>query len=350
MQYTALNRLATLAVHEHINFEQAREFLHEASKVAERNNDMTGLGETEWNIAQLSFYQLDMNSVIEHGTRALQLARQLGQMELIARSLNVIASGKKESGCWSEAEVCAEEALALYKELGNRAMEADCLCLLASIFLNTGRTRDGISVARAAYTMSQEVENAWGQANGSYHLAVGAMETGAYTEALELAQQCISIAHAEALLSWQGLGLILQGTIFRAMLALDEARTAHLKAFEFYQNVKIPALIQMVSFELCADFAMTAIWDKAHIYALQALATDEYYILLSTRLAHWYETEALVHGGEIERATHDVQYFGQRIGSSRRYRIPYLRALAVLAHQRDELEQAIEHLLDAGQL
>ena len=94
-----------------------------------------------------------------------------------------------------------------------------------------------VPAAQAAHTISLEVENAWGQANGSYHLAVGAMETGAYAEALALAQQCISVARAQNLLSWQGLGLVLLGTIYRAMLALDEARVAHLEAFEFYKNV-----------------------------------------------------------------------------------------------------------------
>jgi hypothetical protein len=72
--------------------------------------------------------------------------------------------------------------------------------------------------------------------------------------------------------------------------------------------------------------------------------------MLSTRLAHWYGTEALVRAGESERAARDAAYFGERISSSRRYRIPYLRALAVLAHYRGEGERAIEHLQEAGRL
>jgi hypothetical protein len=94
------------------------------------------------------------------------------------------------------------------------------------------------------------------------------METGAYTEALALAQQCISVARAQNLLSWQGLGLVLLGTIYRAMLALDEARVAHLEAFEFYKNVKIPALMQMVPAELCADCALFGSWEDAHMYGV----------------------------------------------------------------------------------
>ncbi len=348
MECAALNRLATLTVHERFNFDQAKALLQQALQVAESNNDTTGLIETQWNIAQLSFYQFDVRSVITHGEHALLLARRLGQAELIARSLNVLALGKKEAGCWAEGEAYAEEALALYRQLGNRAMEADCLCVLASILLNTGRTQEGIRAAQAAYTISLEVENAWGQANASYHLAVGAMETGVYDEASALAQQCASVARTQNLLSWQGLGLVLLGDIYRAMMALDAARAAHLEAFEFYKTAKYPALLQMVAAELCADCALIGSWKDAHMYALQALAADEYYILLSTRLAHWYETEALVRAGDFERAVRDVQYFGERIGSSRRYRIPYLRALAVLAQYRGEVGQAIEHLQEAG--
>jgi predicted ATPase len=290
MECAALNRLATLAVHESFDFDQAHALLQQALQVAESNNDITGMVETEWNLAQLKFYQFDVRSQIAHGERALQLARQLGQPELIARSLNVIALGKKETGSWIEGEACVEEAFTLYRQLGNRAMQADCLCLLASILLNTGRTQEGITAARAAYTMSLEIENAWGQATGSFHLAIGAMEMGAYSEALIYAQQCISVAYTQNILSWQGLGLVLLGTIYRAMLTLDEARAAHLEAFEFYKTANYPPLLQMVAAELCADCAMMGLWEDAHLYALQALVTDEYYILLSTRLAHWCQS------------------------------------------------------------
>jgi hypothetical protein len=133
MECAALNRLAALAVHQHINFGKAKAKLQQALQVAERNNDITRLVETEWHIAQMSFYQLEVRSVIVHGERALQLARQLGQAELVARCLKVLASGKKETGCWTEGEACAEEAFALSRQLGNRAMEADCLCLLSSM-------------------------------------------------------------------------------------------------------------------------------------------------------------------------------------------------------------------------
>ena len=54
--------------------------------------------------------------------------------------------------------------------------------------------------------------------------------------------------------------------------------------------------------------------------------------------------------GEMERATEDVQRFGECIGSSRRYRIPYLRALAGMAKARGEIDGAIQHLQEAATL
>lgn len=64
----------------------------------------------------------------------------------------------------------------------------------------------------------------------------------------------------------------------------------------------------------------------------------------SMNLTLWYETEALVRAGEIERATEDVRRYGERIGTSRRYRISHLRALAVLEQYRGETGVAIRCL------
>src|SRR5579872_1890156 len=61
--------------------------------------------------------------------------------------------------------------------------------------------------------------------------------------------------------------------------------------------------------------ALNVSWVDAYRYALQALATEEYSSMFSTRLAHWYEIEALVRAGVIERAACDAQYFVERIGT-----------------------------------
>lgn len=58
----------------------------------------------------------------------------------------------------------------------------------------------------------------------------------------------------------------------------------------------------------------------------------------------------MLRGGSTEQAREEVRRFGELAGNKRRYRIPYLRALAVLARWDGDTEQAIVHLQKAVQL
>ncbi|MDQ6669753.1 MAG: hypothetical protein M3069_03205 [Chloroflexota bacterium] len=64
----------------------------------------------------------------------------------------------------------------------------------------------------------------------------------------------------------------------------------------------------------------------------------------------WYETEAVVRAGEPDIAAEDVRRFGERVGQTSRFRIPFPRAPAVLAEERGDVIAAIQALEDAGQL
>jgi tetratricopeptide (TPR) repeat protein len=99
--------------------------------------------------------------------------------------------------------------------------------------------------------------------------------------------------------------------------------------------------------ELCTDCAIDGAWDVAHAYAQQALNARERSLYFYTGLTLWSKVEALVRGGEGERAEEEARRFGDRIGSNRRYRIPYLRALAVLAQSGGAYDQALA-LLEAA--
>ncbi len=54
--------------------------------------------------------------------------------------------------------------------------------------------------------------------------------------------------------------------------------------------------------------------------------------------------------GDERQAREDVQRLEERLGSNRRYRIPYLRALAVLAEWEGRSDQAIDRLHDAARV
>ncbi len=349
----ALNRLATLAAQSAMDFESALAHLREALSVAEQSGDTAGLVETEWNLAQIGYYMFDPNA-LPHGERALALARELGRPELLARSLNGLAWVKGDLAAdWPQAVAYAEEARALYISLGNRAMEADCLCLLANARLYLGQPQAAMGAARAAQVTTREIENPWGQAHSAFQLAKCALEVGAYAEALAQAQQGAALAQARQMPMLSLLCLDLQGVVQRTLGMFDAACETHQAAAAQVAAAPAlaPPLAPMIIVELIADHAAAGDWRTACVEAqrLKDVTFDgaaPYTLMLSFGLL----IETFLRAGEVEAAAAFVQRIGERMRESRRSRVPYLRALALLAQGRREIEQAIAHLQEAAAL
>jgi hypothetical protein len=66
--------------------------------------------------------------------------------------------------------------------------------------------------------------------------------------------------------------------------------------------------------------------------------------LLPVGFSGWYETEALLRGGDGDLARAEVERLGKIVGDNKRYRLPLLRSLAVLAQWDGDGNQAISHL------
>lgn len=316
MECVALNRMAILMIHNTYDLEQALSLLQQALRVAERSHDTMGLAETEWSIALLNIYRFDIHSAIVLGKRALELARQLERPALIARCLNVLCFATQGAGLWEESAIYAQEALFLHRQLGDRAMEVEFLCNLSSVELGVGRLQSAGDLALEAQTIALATENWWGQTNALFHLALVALEQGEYGKALATAQRCVSLAHNNEVINWQGNSLVPLGMVYRAVLALDKARAAHEKALTFHSKIKSLPLSRTSAAELCADCALAGVWPEAASYALQAMEPQMPVFLICSRLQRWYEIEALLRAGEVEQAVEYVQRLGKAIGTA----------------------------------
>ena len=358
MECAALNHLAMLANWQHLNIERAAALFQEAHQVAERSGDTVGLAETEWGLAQMNYYLVNAKETLLHGKQALALARACGQQELIARSLNVLAYAYELLDQWEEVGTHAEEARAVYTALGNRAMEVDCLCLVAYARVFSGRLQEGVEVARSPYAISKETKNTWGQAYSGVQLTYGLREVGAYSEALEVIRQSMTLAGTldfPPLLIYchHETGLV-QGTLF----ALEAACTSLQEATVLNERLKgIPRsrmFSEIIAGVHCMSYALAEEWTRAHEYALQAQEARRDHVPHRWSLTLWYETQALVRAGDIERAEQGVRRFGELVGTgereNKRYRIAYLQSLATLASEQGATEQAIAHLQAAAHL
>jgi hypothetical protein len=148
--------------------------------------------------------------------------------------------------------------------------------------------------------------------------------------------------------------LIELGHLYRELFALDEARAAHAEALTLAEVLGHPWLIEVAAGELCADCLLAGDWAGALVRARRAVALREVdpTIKLYASLTLRATTETLLRGDEadVERARADVRRCGERVDGKRRYRIPHLRALALIAQREAKVEEAEAYLREAASI
>jgi tetratricopeptide (TPR) repeat protein len=352
--------------------------LEQAWQQAQTSSDQRTLAETEWNWAQISsLVWKEPKRALAHGEQALQLARAIGDQELQARSLTLLGWLYHLRGDFEEAIPLLQAALELYgrlsheasagrelslpsfasgapltQPLSNRTSEALCWMVLGLVYVNAGQVQLSIGSSRRALSLSQESKNVWTQILSMGILPYGLLEAGAYEEALEIIQQAVAPAPTLPLTIFlQGL-LTAQGSVYQALQQWQEAYRALEEAVASARAVDLGLDLVPALSRLCLHSAVAGEWEAACRYALEAIAERK---RMEAALIEWdfsshYETEALLHAGEERQAREAVQRLGERLGSNRRFRIPYLRSLALLADWQGHGEQAITHLREAAEL
>ncbi len=350
MECQALNRLATVYRIGIVDLETAAELLQRALAIAEENEDKLGMTETLDSLGLVARLGGNRQRASDLAVRALALARELAQPELIAHSQNSLSYANTRLRKWQAVVADAEEARAFYATEGNQAMESDCLRQVGWGRLMSGWPHEGISALRKANAISRDIEHKWGESDGGFKLVRGLVEIGAYGEALSLAKHTVTLARELGHPHLMALTLMSLGTAYRTMLALDIAQATQIEALAAQAETTFMVHPDWALAELCASYALAGNWATAYDYAQQTLAARENGTLLPMALTGWYETEALLRGGKEDLARADVHRVGEMIGDNRRYRIPYLRSLAVLAQWHGDIPQAITPLEEASSI
>ncbi len=340
MECAALNHLAVLLSEDFSQLESAMTLLQEALEVAERNRDQTGLAETRWSLARVYYYILNLDASLVHGKQAYALACELGQQDLIAKSLNVLAYTTRALGQWEEAAAIAEEARQLSAARGDRMMEADSLSRVADACINCGRPYEGVVAARAAYAISLEIEHPWGQANSGYQLVRGLVETGAYEEALTVALKSTEVARTLTFHILLFVNLVALGLAYQALMLPEKALQAHLEGLEVSKTVPSQRYIGLSFSLVCVDAALAGDWEAASSYARQILVTRDPQVVVCPEVPRWPEMEALLRAGLGEQGAEALSAFHERFDTNRRCHLTFVRAQAALAWSQGKYELA----------
>ena len=372
-----LNRLAVLAVQQSFDKPQVRALLEQAWQIAETSHDQRALAETAWNQAQITALVWDdPKRALPYGEQALALARGIHDQELEARSLCLLGLIHLRRGDFQEAMHCLEASLALYATLGSepaaswelslpffiigapltqplthRATEAVCWALLAYAQVQGGQVQNSMRSGRRALALSREIKNVWAQVTSVTDLTYGLLDAGAYEEALVLMQDAVAPARTlPPMVNFQ-IFLTALGSTYQAVQQWEEAQAALEEAEAMAEKLDLGLLRVPALTRLCMHHALTGEWEAAYRYAVKATAirkrADAAVIALD--FCRPYETEALLRGGDEHQARAAVHRLGERLEPYPRYRVPYLRSLAVLAMWDRLSEQAIGHLQEADQ-
>jgi len=142
------------------------------------------------------------------------------------------------------------------------------------------------------------------------------------------------------------------GRTYHALQQWEEARSTLEEAEAITETSRLGPYGVPVLSQLCMHYAEAGEWEAAYRYALKAITVRKSsdVALLVLDFYRQYETEALLRGGDERQARAEVQRLGEGLGNYRRFRISYLRSLAVLAAWDGHSEQAIGHLDEAAQV
>lgn len=369
----ALNHLAVLTAGRSFDVKGATALLEEALEVAEKGSEQAALVETECNLAEMvGSYGWEPGPALPHAERALALARESGRPELLARSLRALARVAAHAGRWEQTVEYAQEARALYAELasrpppdrapliptlvtgappsrglGYRALELDCLNHTSIGETLSGQPRVGLAAAREAMALALQINSVQVEVTSTLTLSAALLDLGEYEEAFAVSERGVDRAHTLTNPFLLFFMLVHVGLSHQSLMRLDEARAAYEEALEESETLGGGAFEALAAGGLCAALALAGEWPEAHACALRALSARNYDVLMVMDLARYRETEALLRGGDEDRAREDVRLFGQRADDNERYRITYLSMLAVLDGWDGEPERAIERLREA---
>lgn len=348
MECLGLNRLAAVQLYHHVDTQKVAGLLNQAQRVAEQSGDKRGLAETELNLALFSRTKKGPQGSRYHSERAMTIARELRHPRLLARCVSLLSYVSIELRQWETAETYGEESRQLYTAVGNLVLAADSQRTVGLAQTHLGKPRQSLATLQETMRFSQEIENLWGIADCGWKLALTHLALGHYGEAVKLAQEAVEQTHSVGhppLVLWASLAL---GTVQRTTMQLDAAQKTQLAVLEEAPKFKgFPIYPEWAWAELCAQRALAGQWDEACTYAKQIcqLSLDE--ALLPYALTSWYQTEALLRGGEAQMAQAEVARLKLVVGENRRHQLPLLRSQAVLAQWDGEVARAVTHLENA---
>jgi class 3 adenylate cyclase/tetratricopeptide (TPR) repeat protein len=169
--------------------ERGRRLSGENVAMARRLGDRRAEARALWNIVVANVYGGgDGATAVEAGEASLAIARELGDREQLAFTLNDVARAHMANAEFATAAERLYEARTLWEDIGNGPMLGENLTVTGNIHALHGDDEAALADARRALAISEEIDNPWGQSialMSIYRAQIMRGELGAAIRSLE---------------------------------------------------------------------------------------------------------------------------------------------------------------------
>jgi class 3 adenylate cyclase/tetratricopeptide (TPR) repeat protein len=174
--------------------ELGRRLSEELVVMARRIGDRSSEARALWNIVVANVYGGgDAARAVEAGEASLVIARDLGEREQLAFTLNDVTRAYLSLGDFSTAANRHAEARRLWEELDNRPMLGENLTVGSSMHLFRGDYAAALADSHEAISVSESIGNAWGQSHALITVYRVELERGELGAAIASIQRCLDL-------------------------------------------------------------------------------------------------------------------------------------------------------------
>jgi len=195
-----------------------------ALNLARELNDQAAEAKILWGLCIAHYFEGDFSQSIDAGERSLVLARKLNLREQLAQTLNDLGGlCYAYGGRIDQAVEALEEAIYLWRELGNVPMLTDSLSALCNVYVIAGKYPQAIALSEEALQISQSSNNVWGQSYCQYSVGRAYWERGEVSQAIRVMEESIRLGELSGFTIPQAYTRADLATVFGNLGALDLA-------------------------------------------------------------------------------------------------------------------------------
>ncbi|MCP4167087.1 MAG: AAA family ATPase [Chloroflexi bacterium] len=169
----------------------AKQFGSRALPLAQQLGDRKAEARIYW--ATMNMHRFNnADEAIEIGEKGLLLARELGDSELLAYTLNDIGYSYRSTGRLQHTIEALSEAIELWRGLNNLPMLSDSLTTLAHQHIFQAEFERAFELCNEAYTVSEAINNRWGMSYSRYLVGDIHWRQGHISTAIATMEQAIA--------------------------------------------------------------------------------------------------------------------------------------------------------------